>query len=225
MDGRRPPRWAQNPAYRPTRPSRPGRRIIAQVAPSPRRTFALPTRASHIPPHGPLGNVRAGRVHCGQGCSEVRTRCGEGGVRVAGRSFLFVVSAPMSSRPQGRSPRTCPGVDMSMSVETVAYQRFHPVGRCCLPAVTRARTHLGPPGGVAVARDAGDTTRRCLLMDRLHVCTIASDHCGLLRPCCEVRVGYRLQWKPYEFFSEKLALERFTVHSDVMSRDVMSRLS
>jgi hypothetical protein len=28
---------------------------------------------------------------------------------------------------------------------------------------------------------------------------------------------YRLQWKSYRFFVEKLALERFTVHSDVMS--------
>jgi hypothetical protein len=46
---------------------------------------------------------------------------------------------------------------------------------------------------------------------------MASDHCGLLRTPSEEPAGYRLQWKSYRFFVEKLALERFTVHSDVMS--------
>ena len=46
---------------------------------------------------------------------------------------------------------------------------------------------------------------------------MATDHCGLLRTPSVEPAGYRLQWKSYQFFNEKLAPERFTVHSDVMS--------
>jgi hypothetical protein len=46
---------------------------------------------------------------------------------------------------------------------------------------------------------------------------MASDHCGLLRTPSVEQARYRLQWKSYRFFVETLALERFRVHSDVMS--------
>ena len=46
---------------------------------------------------------------------------------------------------------------------------------------------------------------------------MASDHCGLLRTPSEEPAGYRLQWKSYQFFVEKLAHERSRVHSDDMS--------
>lgn len=39
------------------------------------------------------------------------------------------------------------------------------------------------------------------------MCTMASDQCGLLGVPREVPTRYRLQWKSYEFFVEKLALE------------------
>ena len=46
---------------------------------------------------------------------------------------------------------------------------------------------------------------------------MASDHCGLLRTPSVEPARYRLQWKSYRFFVEKLAHERSRVHSDDMS--------
>ena len=61
---------------------------------------------------------------------------------------------------------------------------------------------------VAVARDGRPYIVECaLLKDRYQMCTMASDHCGLLGVPREVPTRYRLQWKSYEFFVEKLALE------------------
>jgi len=73
------------------------------------------------------------------------------------------------------------------------------------------------PSVIGAAQNATHNDERCHLNDALSVCTMASDHCGLLRTPSVEPARYRLQWKSYRFFVEKLAHERSRVHSDDMS--------
>ena len=81
----------------------------------------------------------------------------------------------------------------------------------------RARRDEARPSVIAAAHNATHNDERCHLNDALSVCTMASDHCGLLRTPSVEPARYRLQWKSYRFFVEKLAHERSRVHSDDMS--------